>query len=64
MRRVLNLIPDVNRFDLHPYVANGFDVPVLNVLVIDNLIPLVGYLLPWAILAYYMMKYREIANPT
>jgi hypothetical protein len=24
----------------------------------------VGYLLPWAILAYYMMKYREIANPT
>jgi hypothetical protein len=64
LRRVLNLVPDVNRFDLQPYVAYGFDVPISNVLVIDNLIPLVGYLLPWAILAYYMMKYREIANPT
>ena len=64
LSRVLNLIPDVNRFDLHPYVANGFDVPVWNLLVIDNLLPLAGYLLPWAILAYYLMKYREIANPT
>ncbi len=64
LRRLLNLIPDVNRFDLHTYVANGFDVPFWNVLVIDNLLPLIGYLLPWAILAYYLMKYREIANPT
>ena len=46
------------------YVANGFDVPFTGVLVIDNLLPLLGYLLPWAIVAYYLMKYREIANPT
>ena len=39
--RLLNLIPDVNRFDLHMYVANGFDVSLTNVLLIDNLIPLV-----------------------
>lgn len=64
LRRLLNLIPDVNRFDLHAYVANGFDVPFTNVLLIDNLIPLAAYMLPWAILAYYLMKYREIANPT
>jgi hypothetical protein len=64
LRRVLNLIPDVNRFDLHPYVANGFDVSFTNLLIIDNLIPLIGYLVPWGILAYYLMKYREIANPT
>jgi hypothetical protein len=64
LRRFLNLIPDVNRFDLHVYVANGFDVPLTGVLVVDNLIPLAGYLLPWAIVAYYLMKYREIANPT
>jgi hypothetical protein len=64
LRRLLNLIPDVNRFDLYTYVANGFDIPVWNVLIIDNLIPLIGYMLPWAILAYYLMKYREIANPT
>jgi hypothetical protein len=62
--RLLNLIPDVTRFDLHAYVANGFDVPIWNLLVVDNLLPLAGYLLPWAILAYYLMKYREIANPT
>ncbi len=64
LRRLLNLIPDVNRFDLYTYVGNGFDIPVWNVLIIDNLIPLIGYMLPWAILAYYLMKYREIANPT
>jgi hypothetical protein len=23
---------------------------------------LVGYLLPWAVLAYYLMKSREVAN--
>jgi len=39
LRRLLNLIPDVNRFDLYTYVANGFDIPVWNVLIIDNLIP-------------------------
>ena len=64
LRRLLNLIPDINRFDLHAYVANGFDVPFMNVLMVDNLIPMVAYMLPWAILAYYLMKYREIANPT
>ena len=31
---------------------------------LDNFLPLVGYLLPWAVLAFYLMKYREIANPT
>ncbi len=64
LHRALNLIPNVSRFDLHAYVANGFDVPFTGVLLIDNLIPLAAYLLPWAIVAYYLMKYREIANPT
>jgi hypothetical protein len=61
--RFLALVPDVNRYDLHQYVANGFDIGWSNVLIIDNLLPLAGYLLPWAVLAYYLMKYREIANP-
>ncbi len=64
VRRLLNLVPDVARFDLHQYVANGFDISWGQVLFMDNLIPLVGYLLPWAILSYYLMKYREIANPS
>ncbi|MCI0639177.1 MAG: ABC transporter permease [Gemmataceae bacterium] len=63
MRRFLNLIPDVSRHDLHQYVANGFDISWGQVLLTDNLIPLVGYLLPWGILAFYLMKFREIANP-
>ncbi len=64
VRRLLNLVPDVSRFDLHQYVANGFDISWSQVLFMDNLVPLVGYLLPWAILSYYLMKYREIANPS
>jgi hypothetical protein len=61
--RILNLIPDINRHDLHQYVANGFDIGWTDVLLLDNALPLFGYLAPWAILAYYLMKYREIANP-
>ena len=63
VKKILNLIPDVNRHDLHQYVANGFDIAWFEVLLIDNGVPLLGYLVPWLILAYYLMKYREIANP-
>jgi hypothetical protein len=63
LQRFLKIIPDVNRFDLHNYVANGFDISWTKVLFLDNLIPLLGYLIPWAVLAFYLMKYREIANP-
>ena len=62
--RILNLIPDVGRHDLHQYVANGFDISLLDVLMLDNFLPLAGYLVPWMIVAYYLMKYREIANPS
>lgn len=63
LRRFLNLVPEVTRYDLHPYVANGFDISWSQVLLLDNLAPLIGHLFPWAILAFYLMKYREIANP-
>jgi hypothetical protein len=63
LRRFLNLIPDVNRQDLHQYVANGFDIAWTQLLV-DNILPVACYLVPWAILAFYLMKFREIANPT
>ncbi len=61
--RIIHLLPDVNRHDLHQYVANGFDISWIDVLFLDNALPLAGYMLPWAVLAYYLMKYREIANP-
>lgn len=62
--RIINLLPDINRHDLHPYVANGFDIAWGQVLLVDNLLPLIGYLLPWFVLAYFLLRYREIANPT
>jgi ABC-type transport system involved in multi-copper enzyme maturation permease subunit len=63
-RRLLNLLPDIDRYDLHPYVANGFDIPLVEVLLIDNILALFAYLVPWALLAYYLIQFREIANPT
>jgi ABC-type transport system involved in multi-copper enzyme maturation permease subunit len=58
-RRVINVIPDAEMFNWTPFVSEGFNISaeylVLNVLVT------VGYLLPWAVLAYYLMKSREVA---
>ena len=64
LRLVVNLLPDVSRFDLQNYVANGFNIPWGQVLILDCLLPMVGYLLPWAVLAFYLIRFREIANPT
>jgi hypothetical protein len=63
-RLVLNIFPDISRYDLHAYVANGFDISWSQVLFLDNLLPLLGYVLPCAVLAFYLMKFREVANPT
>jgi hypothetical protein len=64
LRRILSLIPDMSRFDLTTYVANGFDISWGEILFADTLLPLLGYLIPCGILAYYLMNEREIANPT
>jgi hypothetical protein len=58
----LKVIPDYNRFDLKDFVAQGFDIPWAHLTM--NWLYLTGYLLLWAILAYYLMKAREVANPT
>ncbi len=59
-RRVLDIFPDVDRFDWTDYVAEGFNVAGTSVLL--HILILVAYLLPWALLAYYLMKWREIAS--
>jgi hypothetical protein len=64
LQLVLKMIPDVTRFDLTAYVANGFDISWGQVLFLDTLLPLLAYLVPCGILAYYLMNSREIANPT
>lgn len=57
---LLNVIPDVDKFNWTEYVAEGFNVSGPNLLF--NLIWLAAYLLPWAVLAYYLIKSREIAS--
>jgi hypothetical protein len=59
---ITKLLPDVNRFDLSPYLSNGFDISG-DVLFLDTFLPLLGYLVPCLVFAYYLMQYREVANP-
>jgi hypothetical protein len=62
LRRVLNILPDVDRFDLSNFVAEGFNISGTDLLV--NSLLLVGFLLPLAILAYYLIRWREVASAT
>ncbi|MCE9531009.1 MAG: ABC transporter permease [Planctomycetes bacterium] len=59
LRRFLNVIPDTERFTWSNYIAQGFNIGWEFILM--NMIFLVGYLLPWALLSYYLMRSREIA---
>jgi hypothetical protein len=58
-RRILNVIPDVDRYGLTDYVAQGFSIGPGFLLL--NFITLAAYVLPWMVAAYYLMKAREIA---
>jgi hypothetical protein len=60
LHHFLNLIPDVDRFDLSMHVSEGFDISATSLLMCTLL--LVGYLLPWAVLAHYLLKSREVAS--
>lgn len=59
LRRVMNVIPDVDRFGMSEYVAQGFDVGVG--LLFWNFVVICAYVLPWLVAAYYLMRAREIA---
>lgn len=59
IRRVQNMIPDVDSFSWGHFVSEGFNVNAEYLVV--NLLITFGYLLPWAVLAYYLMKSREVA---
>lgn len=57
---LLNIVPDVDRFSWTNYVAEGFDISLADLAL--NLLMLITYLLPWAVLAYYLIKNREVAS--
>jgi hypothetical protein len=62
MRRFFDVIPDVYFFDFSDRVANGFNVSATTLSL--ALLWLAGYLLLWVVLAYYLIKSREIAIPS
>jgi hypothetical protein len=59
IRRLQNVIPDVDALNWSDFVSEGFNVNTEYLVV--NLLITFGYVLPWAILAYYLMKSREVA---
>jgi ABC-type transport system involved in multi-copper enzyme maturation permease subunit len=61
LSRFLDIIPDIDRFDWTNYVAEGFNIGVSDTLFLSVLM-LAGYLIPWALVGYYLIKTREIAT--
>jgi hypothetical protein len=60
LRRVVDLFPDVDRFDFTNFIKEGFNIPG-NQMVINFLL-LAAYVVPWLVLAYYLIKWREVAS--
>lgn len=60
IRRFANLVPDVEGFSWSHFLREGFNVDFE--FLVMNLIVLIGYLLPWGVLAYFLMRSREVAN--
>jgi hypothetical protein len=62
LRLVANLFPDVSRLDFTRFVQEGFNIPASQILV--NFLLMAAYVLPWIVLAYYLMKWKEVASAT
>jgi hypothetical protein len=62
MGRFINMLPDVDRFNFSDRVANGFNVAVVSQDLLPSFLMLVGYLVPWFVLSYYLIESREIAG--
>jgi hypothetical protein len=61
LRLILHVFPDLHRFDLTNYVAEGFNIGSSET-VLTFLLVLVPYLLPWFVLGYYLITWREVAS--
>jgi len=60
MKALLYMLPRVKRLSLTDYVARGFDISTEKLL-LDSCLPLIGYLFLWIVIAYYLIRSREIA---
>ncbi len=57
---IKNVIPDVGLYNFTDFVAEG--VAISSGQMIMALLLLAGYVLPCAVLAYYLLKWREVAS--
>ncbi|MFQ3649658.1 MAG: ABC transporter permease [Gemmataceae bacterium] len=60
--RILNINPEVYAWDFTRYAGEGFNIPGDQVVI--GLLLLVGYLIPWFVLGFYLLRWREIAGAT
>jgi hypothetical protein len=58
-RRYENIVPNIDAFTWTNYLKEGFNINVEYLVM--NVIILIGYLLPWALLSYYLIRNREVA---
>ncbi|MBY0228940.1 MAG: ABC transporter permease [Gemmataceae bacterium] len=62
VRRILNVLPDTDRFNNERYLAEGFNISLAQLLL--GALLLLGYLVPWFVLSYYLLRWREVASAT
>ncbi len=60
LARFMNLIPSVTRLSFTDWVAEGVAISGAQMLAATVL--LIGYILPWVVLAYYLLRWREVAS--
>jgi hypothetical protein len=60
IRRVQNVLPDLESLGWSHFVKEGFNVSYEYLVL--NLIVTVAYILPWFVLAFYLMRSREVAD--
>lgn len=59
---LLQILPDPDRFSFTDRVANGFNVGLIQQDLLPTFLYLLGYLFPWGLLAFYLIRSREIAG--
>jgi ABC-type transport system involved in multi-copper enzyme maturation permease subunit len=60
MRRLLNLVPNLERLSWTQHVAKGFNIPESELVL--NFLGVCAYLFLWAVMGHYVFKWREIAT--
>ncbi len=60
VRRFINIVPDLEAYRWTHFLSEGFDIPIEYLAM--NVVVLIGYVLPWFILAFFLLRSREVAE--